>query len=144
MQTLAENRRAKFDYDIAETYEAGIELLGTEVKSIKNGRMNLAGSYAEVRRGEARLINAEIPPYQPKNAPPDYDPKRSRRLLLRHAEIKELNGKLHEKGLVLVPTKAYLKRGFIKIELGLCRSRKKYDKRELLKKRTAEREMRRR
>ncbi len=142
MKDLAENRRARFDYAILETYEAGIELLGTEVKSIKSGRMSLGGSYAVLRGGEAWLLNADIPPYQPKNAPPDYDPKRSRRLLLHHSEIKNLMGKLHEKGLTLFPLRAYLQKGFIKIELGLGRSRKKSDKRELLKKRAHEREMR--
>jgi len=142
MSNLAENRRALFDYAILETYEAGIELLGTEVKSIKNGRMNLSGAYAIVRGSGAELVNAEIPPHQPKNAPPDYDPKRSRRLLLHRLELKNLAGKLHEKGLTLLPLRAYLKKHFIKIELGLGRSRKKADKRELIKKRDAEREMR--
>lgn len=153
MQPFAENRRAKFDYEILDTYEAGIELLGTEVKSVKNGRMNLGGSYAVLRLGEARakhgrstseiwLVNADIPAYQPKNAPPDYDSKRSRRLLLKQSEIKELTGKLHEKGLSLLPLKAYPKHGFVKIELGLGKSRKKSDKRELLKKRAVQKEMR--
>ena len=142
MHALSENRRAKFDYEILETFEAGIELLGTEVKSVKESRINLAGSYALVREGGAWLINADIPAYQPKNAPQDYDPKRSRRLLLHKEEIKGLAGKLHEKGLSLLPLQAYLKHGIIKLELGLGRSRKKHDKRELLKARAAGREMR--
>ena len=142
MQTFAENRRGRFDYGIIETYEAGIELLGTEVKSIKNGRINLSGTYAVIRNGEAWLLNADIPPYQPKNAPADYDPKRSRRLLLKNSEIQELAGKLHEKGFSLIPLKAFPKRGFVKIELGLGRSRKKSDKREYLKNRADRREMR--
>lgn len=142
MKILSENRRARFDYDILETYEAGIELLGTEVKSAKGGRFTLRGSYAVIRGGEAWLLNAEIPPYQPKNAPGDYDSKRTRRLLLRQSEIKGLIGKLHEKGLSLLALKAYLKRGLIKIELGLGRSRKGHDKREVLTKRAHEREMR--
>src|SRR3989344_5995193 len=99
MKVLSENRRARFDYDIIETYEAGIELIGTEVKSVKQNRLNLAGSYGIIRENEAWLLNADIPPYQPKNAPPDYDSKRSRRLLLHEKEIKALTGKLHEKGL---------------------------------------------
>ncbi len=142
-KNLAENRRARFDYDILEKYEAGLELSGQEVKSAKGGRMNLAGAYAVIRGGEAWLLNAHIPPYQPKNAPADYDPARTRRLLLRREEIKDLLGRLHEKGLSLLPLRAYVKRGLVKLELGLGRSRKSKDKREVLKKRSAEREMRR-
>ena len=141
MKLLSENRRARFDYDIIDTFEAGIELLGQEVKSVKNGRLNLAGSYAVIRNGEVWLLNADIPPYQPRNARADYDSKRSRRLLLHDSEIKNLTGKLHEKGLNLLPLEAHLKKGFIKITLGLGKSRKKSDKRELLKKRAHEREM---
>lgn len=139
---LAENRRARFDYDILEIYEAGIELLGHEVKSVKGGRMSLAGSYAAIREGSLWLMNAAVPPYQPKNVPPEYEPTRTRRLLLRRDEIKKLTGRLHEKGLTLVPLEAHVRRGLVKITLGLCRARKKHDKRELLKRRTAEREMR--
>ena len=139
---LAENRRARFDYDILETYEAGIELLGQEVKSVKGGRCNLSGAYAILRGGEVVLLNAEIPAYQPKNAPADYDPSRTRRLLLRRDEIRGLVGKLHQKSLTLIPLQMYVKRGLIKVLLGLGRSRKKHDKREVLKKRGAEREMR--
>lgn len=143
LKILAENRRARFDYEILETFEAGISLFGYEVKSVKAGRVNLGGSYAVARKNEVWLLNAQIPAYQPKNAPQDYDDKRSRRLLLHREEIKKLIGQLHEKGLSLLPLRAYLKRGLIKIELGLGRSRKKQDKRELLKKRVHEREMRR-
>jgi len=142
VEIIAENRRAKFDYKITDKFEAGIELRGLEVKSAKNGRLNLAGSYAILRKNEAWLINADIPPYQPKNTPADYESSRSRRLLLRHEEIKNLIGKLREKSFSLIPLRAYLKGGFIKIELGLGKSRKKKDKREILKKRAAEREMR--
>ena len=143
MKLLSENRRARFDYEILETYEAGIELLGQEVKSVKNGRLNLAGSYAVIRGGQAWLLNADIPAYQPKNAPVDYDSKRSRRLLLHESEIRNLTGKLHEKGANLLPLEAHLKKGFIKITLGLGKSRKKSDKREVLKKRAHEREIQR-
>lgn len=142
MGFLSENRKARFDYEIIDTFEAGIELLGTEVKSAKEGRLNLSGSYAIIRNGQARLLNADIPAYQPKNAPKDYDPKRTRRLLLHADEIKNLTGKLQEKGLSLLPLNAHLKKGIIKIELGLGRARKKHDKREVLKKRAHEREMR--
>lgn len=142
MKTLSENRRARFDYEIKEAYEAGIELLGTEVKSVKQGRVNISGSYALIRGGEAWLINADIPAYQPKNAPADYDATRARRLLLNRTEIKNLSGKLHEKGLSLLPLNVHIKRGLIKIELGLGKNRKKGDKRELLKKRATDREIR--
>ena len=139
--TIATNKRAFFDYQILETYEAGIELKGYEVKSIKNGRINLAGSYAVLKNNQVWLINADVPPYQPKNTPSDYDPKRSRRLLLRKTEIKGLIGQIQEKGLTLVPLKVYTKNRKIKIEIGLAKSRKKVDKRELIKKREYKKEI---
>ena len=139
---MAENRRARFDYDISETIEAGVELLGHEVKSVRSGQMNIAGSHALLRGGEAWLLNAGIPPYQPLNAPENYDPKRTRRLLLKKEEIKSLAGKIKEKQ-SLIPLSAYSKNNRIKIELGVGKPRKKHDKRELLKKRTIEGEMRR-
>ncbi len=142
MKILSENRRARFDYEILESFEAGLELIGQEVKSIKSGRCNLSSSYGIIKNGEAWLLNAEIPAYQPKNAPDDYESSRSRRLLLHQSEIAKLTGRLHEKGLSLIPTKAYLKRNMIKVELGLARSRKKQDKREYLKKREAQKEIR--
>lgn len=137
------NRRVYFDYEILETYEAGVELFGFEVKAVKTGHMNLAGSYAVIRNNEAWLLNATIPPYQPKNAPPDYDPTRSRRLLLHKAEIKELIGKAAQKGLTIVPLKVYTKRGRVKILVGLAKHKKKADKREIIKRREAEREIKR-
>jgi len=140
---LAENRRARFDYDILETYEAGLELLGQEVKSAKGGRLQLAGSHTVIRGGEAWLLNSQIPAYQPKNMREDYDPGRSRRLLLHSGEIRTLRGKLNEKGLSLLPLRAYTKHGIVKLELGLGRSRKAHDKREAIKKRDVKREMRR-
>ncbi len=138
------NKRAYFDYEILETYEAGIELKGFEVKSIKTGRMNLAGSYAIIRDNQIWLLNTDVPAYQPKNAPEDYDSKRTRRLLLTKSEIKNLIGKIHEKGLTLTPLKVYTKgkSGIIKIEIGLAKSRKKSDKREFVKKKEDRREMR--
>ena len=142
MKILSENRRARFDYEILETLEAGLKLSGQEVKSVKAGHLNLSSGYAIIKNEECYLLNAEIPPYQPKNAPKDYEPGRTKILLLHKSEIKTLVGRLHEKGLSLIPLKAYLKKNLIKLELGLARSRKKHDKRELLKKRTAEREMR--
>ncbi len=143
IDTLTENRRARFDYEILETLEAGIELKGFEVKSAKAAQMQLAGSHALIRGSELWLLNSHIPPYQPKNAPADYDPARSRRLLLRGEEIKRLTGSLKEKKLSLIPLRVYVKKNLVKVELGLGRLRKKSDKREMIKKRSAEREMRR-
>lgn len=141
-KTVAENRRARFDYEISEKFDAGIELLGFEVKSAKAGRMQIAGSYVLIRDGQAQLLNSQIPPYQPKNTPAEYDPGRTRHLLLHKKEIAELTGRLREK-FSLIPLRVYLKNGFVKIELGLGKPRKKSDKRDLLKKRTAEREIQR-
>lgn len=140
---ISTNKRAYFDYEILETCEAGIELLGQEVKSIKAGRINLSGAYVIIRGNEARLLNADIPPYQPANFLGDYDPKRTRHLLLRREEIKNLAGRTQEKGLTLMPLKVYTKgrKKLIKVEIGLAKSRKKVDKRDLIKKREVEREI---
>lgn len=129
------NKRAYFDYEILETFEAGLELLGTEVKAVKNGRMNLSSTYVLLRDGQPMLFNADIPPYQPKNAPKDYNPTRTRRILLTAKEIKYLTGKIEEKGLTLVPLKVYTKHQRIKVLIGLAKSRKEHDKREAIKKR---------
>lgn len=138
---IAENRRAYFDYEILETYEAGIELLGFEVKSAKKGRLQLTGSFAIIRNDQAFLLHATITPLQPKNVPPGHDPERTRRLLLHRAEIKELIGKSMRQGLTIVPLKVYSKKNRIKILLGIGRHKKKTDKRETLKKRDTEREI---
>lgn len=143
MPEVTVNRRAYFDYEILETYEAGVELFGFEVKAVKTGHINLAGSYAVIKNNEAWLLNATIPPYQPKNTPPDYDPTRSRRLLLHKSEIRELIGKAAQKGLTIVPLKVYTKRGRVKILMGLAKHKKKADKREVIKRREAEREIKR-
>lgn len=142
MENLAENRRARFDYEILDTYEAGIELLGSEVKSVRKGSFNLGGSYAVIRGGELWLLNSDIPPFQPNNTPEGYDSKRTRRLLVHKEELSALFGKLNEKSYSLIPLRAYSKEGIIKLELGLTRARKKSDKRELLKKRTTDKEAR--
>jgi SsrA-binding protein len=142
MANIAENRRARFDYEISDTFEAGIELRGYEVKSAKSGRLQIAGARVLIRGSEAWLVNSHIPPYQPKNTPSGYEEDRARRLLLTKEEIQRLGGNLEEKGRLLIPLRAYLKHGFIKIELGLGRTRKKSDKREVIKKRSHEREMR--
>lgn len=141
MKPLAENRQAKFDYAILETIEAGIVLNGFEVKAAKSGKMNLTGSYARVKGNEVWLINATIQPYQPGNTPKDYDPERTRRLLLTAKEIKYFIGKEHESGLTIVPLRAYIKGCLVKLELGLARHKKKSDKREVIKKREADRDI---
>ena len=143
MKTYAENKKAYFNYQILEKFEAGMVLIGTEVKSIKSGRVNLAGSYVIIKNEEAYLIGSKIPPYQPKNAPPDYNPEKSRKLLLKKSEIKYLIGKSKQKGLTLMPLRVYTKRGKIKLEFGIVKGKKKFDKRELIKKREIEREIRR-
>ncbi len=139
---LAENRRAGFDYEISQKYEAGIELKGHEVKSAKGGRLQVAGAHVIIRGGEAWLVNSHIPPYQAGNMPPDYEEDRARRLLLSKNEIREVQGALIDKAHHLVPLRAYLKHGLIKLELGLGRTRKKSDKREAIKKRSHQREIR--
>lgn len=141
MKTLSENKKAYFNYEILEKFEAGIVLIGQEVKSVKSGRINLAGSYAVVKEEEVFWIGAKIPAYQPKNAPSDYNPERSRKLLLKKSEIRYLIGKTKQKGLTLIPLKVYTKKGKIKLEFGIGKGLKKIDKRELIKKREIEREI---
>src|SRR3989338_2613689 len=143
MAHYAENRKARFDYEILEKYEAGIELLGTEVKSVRSGKMSLEGAFVIVRGGEAYLINANIPPYQPKNALKDYDPLRNRRLLLTKKEISKLASTEKNKSLTIVPILVYNKGRKIKIEIAEVKGKKKRDKRETIKKREMEREIRR-
>lgn len=141
MPALAENRRSRFDYDILETIEAGIVLTGQEVKSTKLGRMSLTGSFGTIHENAVWLTGASIPAYQPKNAPADYDPERSRKLLLAKQEINRLIGKIKERGLTLVPLKVYTTRGRIKVELGLGRGKKTHDKRGTILRRETKREI---
>jgi len=143
MKTLTENKKAYFNYQVLEKIEAGIALIGQEVKSIKTGRINLAGSYVILKGEEVFLVGCNIPPYQPKNAPRDYNPERSRKLLLKKTEIKYLIGKTKQKGLTLVPLKMYSKRGKIKLEFGIAKGLKKIDKREIIRKKETEREIKR-
>ena len=143
MGVVAKNRRAYFDYDHLEKFEAGIVLMGQEVKSIKSGRINLSGSYVILRGNEAYLVNANVPPYQPKNTPEDYNPTRPRKLLLNRSEIKYLVGKSEQKGLTLVPLRVYTKKEKIKLEFAIARGRKKADKKDLIKKRESEKEIKR-
>jgi SsrA-binding protein len=143
MANYAENRKARFDYEILEKYETGIELLGSEVKSVRGGRMSLEGAFVIVRGGEAFIINANIPPYQVKNAPKDYDPLRNRKLLLTKKEIAELGGSEKNKSLTIVPLSVYNKNRKIKLEIALVKGKKTRDKRETIKKRETDREIRR-
>lgn len=135
MTVFSENRKAYFDYEILEKFEAGLVLSGAEVKSIRGGRMNLTGSYVNFHNGEPYLIGASIAPYQPKNQPIDYDPSRTRKLLFNKKEIDYFLGKTKQKGLTLIPLKVYNKGRRIKIEIGLARGKKQYDKRATIAKR---------
>ena len=143
MANYAENRKARFDYEIIEKYEAGIELIGNEVKSVRGGQMSLEGAFVIVRGGEAFLINANIPAYQIKNAPKDYDPLRNRKLLLTKKELIELADNDKNKSLTIVPISVYNKSRKIKVEVALVKGKKKFDKRETIKKRETDREIRR-
>jgi len=143
MKPFAINKKARFDYQILKTWSAGLVLYGHEVKAIKSGKASLKASFVTMLNKELWLLNTRVAPYQPKNTPPDYDPERSRKLLLGKNEIKSLIGRLKQKGLTLVPLKLYNKKGRIKLEFGLGKGRKKYDKRELIKKREVKREIER-
>jgi len=143
MKIVAKNKKAYFNYEILEKFEAGIALIGQEVKSIKMGKMSLIGAYVVLRNEEVFLIGAKVPAYQPKNAPKDYDPQRTRKLLLRKSEIKYLIGKSRQKGLTMIPLMIYTRKGKIKIEFALAKGKTKIDKRETIKKRETEREIRR-
>ena len=143
MPNLSENRKARFNYEILETFEAGIELKGFEVKAIKNGHIDLAGTFAVIRGAEICLLNANIAPYQAGNVPSDYDSTRARRLLLNKKEISELTGKMKERGLTLVPLRVYNKGNLVKVELGLGRGKRGPDKRATIRKREVKREIER-
>jgi SsrA-binding protein len=143
MAVYSENRRARFDYVISETFEGGIVLSGQEVKSIRSGRMDLSGAHSIFQGGELWLLNATIPPYQPLNMAKEYAPDQKRKILLHSEELYKLKTLLKEKGLMLIPLKVYDKKGLIKLELGLAKKKKKSDERETLKKRAAIREIRR-
>jgi SsrA-binding protein len=139
MPTLIDYAKARFDYEILESTEAGIELLGLEVKSLKLKHGSLEGSYVLIRGGEAFLQNMLIPPYQEKNTPKDYDPRRPRRLIVSKKEIASWANAA--KGLTIVPISIYTKRNLIKVQVALVRGKKKYDKRESIKRRESDREM---
>lgn len=139
---ISVNRRARFDYEISETFEAGLVLQGTEVKSLRQGRVSLKDAYADIENGEAYLLHAHIDPYDQGNRF-NHEPERPRKLLLHKQELRRLIGRTQERGLTLIPTRMYFSRGKAKVELGLAKGRKHYDKREELKRRTAERDIER-
>ncbi len=143
MATYIDNRKAHFNYSIEETFEAGIELSGFEVKAIKNGSGNLNSAFCVIRGGEAYILNMHIPPYQPHNIDPGYDPDMTRRLLLTKKEIKKLADKDDMKGLTLIPLSLYSKGRYIKVSIAVARGKKVFDKRETIKKRETDREIRR-
>jgi len=139
--TLTKNKKAFFDYEIQKTFTAGIELLGLEVKSVRAGKASLQGAFIAVRGGEAFLVGADIPAYQPKNAPEDYDALRPRKLLLSKAELLTLKDAEGTKGLTIVPLSVYNKGRFLKLDLAIAKGKKKFDKRQAIKKRDVEREI---
>jgi SsrA-binding protein len=141
-ENICVNRQARHNYFIDETYEAGIVLLGSEVKSLRDGKANLVDSYARIQKGEAFLINTHVSPYPGANQF-NHEPTRTRKLLLHRREIERLTGKTKEMGLTLIPLRLYFKEGKAKVELGLAGGKKIYDKRETLKRKMAQREVER-
>ena len=139
--SIAENRKAFHDFHLFETFEAGLALLGTEVKAIREGRVNLRDSFARVEAGEVFLYNVNISPYSHRGYA-DHEPLRRRKLLLHRAEIRKLIGKTVEKGMTLVPLRLYFKNGRVKVAVSLAKGKKEYDKRESVKRREADRETR--
>jgi SsrA-binding protein len=137
---IARNRKARYDYDITETFEAGVALTGSEVKSLRKGRASLADAYARIRKGEVFLEQLHIPPYEEASYA-NHEPLRSRKLLVHRAQIRELTVALEAKGFTLVPLKLYFKGNHVKVELGLAKGRKKHDKRHAIAEREAKRDM---
>jgi SsrA-binding protein len=140
-QIISDNRKAHHDYHLLETFEAGVALLGTEVKSIREGGANLRDSFARIEAGEVWIYNVHISPYRNRGYA-DHDPKRRRKLLLHRREIRKLIGKTVERGMTLVPVRMYLKNGRVKIALSLAKGKKAHDKRETIKRRETDRETR--
>jgi SsrA-binding protein len=138
---IAENRKAYHDYHLLETFEAGVALLGTEVKAIREGRVNLRDSFARIDNGEVFLCNVNISPYSHRGYA-DHEPLRQRKLLLHKDEIRKLIGKTVEKGMTLIPTRMYFKNGRVKVAVSLAKGKKDYDKRETIKRREVDRETR--
>ncbi|MHB8853851.1 MAG: SsrA-binding protein SmpB [Ignavibacteriaceae bacterium] len=138
-KNITVNRKARFEYSIIETYEAGIVLTGTEVKSLRQGKANLVDSYGNLKNGEAWLVSAHISVYEQGNIN-NHEPTRSRKLLLNRKELRKLSGKIKEKGYTLVPLRLYFKNGKVKVEIVLAKGKKVYDKRETIAKRDYERD----
>ena len=130
---ICQNKKAFFNYSIEETYQAGIALMGSEVKSLRDGRINLGDSYADIKRGEVFLVDAHISPYPQANRM-NHEPLRTRKLLLHKREIRRLIGKIEQRGYTLIPLKFYFANGKVKVDLGLAKGKKLFDKRETLKK----------
>lgn len=141
-KSVCVNRKARHDYFIEESYEAGLVLKGSEVKSLRDGKANLKDSYARILKGEAFLLNAHISPYPAANQF-NHEPDRTRKLLLHKQELRRLTGKVKERGLTLIPLRLYFKDGRAKVELGLARGKKLFDKRETLRRKVAQREVER-
>lgn len=142
-QVVATNRRARFDYEIVDTFEAGIQLVGPEVKSLRDGRANLGDAYATVHRGEAWLEKLHISPYEPATRANPSDPQRRRKLLLHRRQIDQLDRRISEKGLTLIPLSVYFLRGRAKVELALARGKHQHDKRHSIRRREQDRETQR-
>jgi len=139
---ICQNKKAWHNYFIEDKYQAGVSLLGSEVKSLREGKVNLGDSYGDIKRGEVFLVDAHISPYPQANRL-NHDPLRTRKLLLHKKEIQRLIGKVQERGFTLIPLRLYFSNGRVKVELGLAKGKKLFDKRETLKRKTMEREMER-
>ncbi len=134
------NKKGLYDFEVLETFEAGLKLLGTEVKSLKLGHASFEGAYVSFKGSESYVVNLTIPAYQPKNAPSGYEPERPRKLLLNKKEIDYLRGKSKENGLTVIPARIYTAHGTLKMEIAVSRRKKKHDKREVLKKKAQKRD----
>lgn len=143
MVDYAKNKKATFDFELLDRYEAGVVLLGTEVKSIRKGQGKLEGAHVIVRGGEAYLVGASIPPFQAANAPKDYDPEQPRKLLLSRKEIMTLHSESEKKGLTIVPVRWYNNKNKLKLEIAVGRGKKKHDKRDTIKRRDTKRDIER-
>lgn len=141
MPTLAQNKKARFDYEILEELEGGLALTGAEVKSIKGGRVQLKGAFLHIRKDELWLKNAYVAPYKPAGEREDYDPYRDRKVLVHKRQLKRLVGKRQAEGLTIVPLSIYTKNNLIKLNFGVARGKKKYEKRETIKKRDVKRQL---
>ncbi|MBA3923637.1 MAG: SsrA-binding protein SmpB [Nostocaceae cyanobacterium] len=142
-KVITDNRQARYLYEILETYEAGIELMGTEVKSIRAGKVNMQDGYGLLRQGELWLLNVHISPYSSSSQYFNHEARRTRKLLMHRQEIRKLIGKVEQQGLTLVPLKMYLKRGMVKVSIALGKGKKLHDKRDDMKRRDDQRDMQR-